>query len=88
VLKGKGVLPTHKVSQSKMIKVPLVGFVVSSKGSLQEEIDLSKVRTDDGFDPNTYKLLEKSSYDFSIPVLLGCVIEAKPHGINETQKNI
>jgi len=34
VLKGKGVLPTYKASQSKVVKAPLTGFVVSSKGSL------------------------------------------------------
>jgi len=44
---------------------------VSSKGSLQEEVDLLKVRTDDGFDPNAYKLLKKYGYDFNRPVLLG-----------------
>ena len=88
MLKDKGVLPTHKASQSKVTRAPLTGFVMSSKGSLQEEVDLPKVRTEDGFDPNAYKLLKKSDYDFNRPVPLGCVIEAKPYGINETQKKI
>jgi len=88
VLKGKGVLPAHKTSQSKVVKTPLAGFVVSSKGSLQEEADLLKVRTEDGFDPNAYKLLKKSGYDFHKPVPLGCPIEARPYGINGTQKMI
>ena len=35
-----------------------------------------------------YKLLKKSGYDFNRPIPLGCVIEAKPYGINETQKRI
>ena len=60
VLKGKGVLPAHKASQSKVDRSNLAGFVVSSKGSLQEEADLPKVRTEDGFDPNAHKLLRKS----------------------------
>jgi len=77
VLKGKGMIQTHKASQSKVVKAPLVGFVVSSKGSLQEEVDLLKVHTDDGFDTNAYKLLKKSNYDFHRPVPLGCFIEAK-----------
>jgi len=34
VLKGKGVLPTHKASQSKMVRALLAGFIMSSKGSL------------------------------------------------------
>jgi len=88
VLKGKGVLPTHKASQNKVVRAPLVGFVMSSKGSLQEEVDLPMVHTEDGFDPNAYKLLKKSGYDFNRPVSLGYVIEAKPYGINETQKRI
>jgi len=46
------------------------------------------VRIEDGFDPNAYKLLKKSSYDFNRPVPLRCVIETKPYGINETQKRI
>ena len=50
--------------------------------------DLLKVCTEDGFNPNTYKLLKKSGYDFNRPIPLGCVIEAKPYGINETQNRI
>ena len=71
-----------------MTRAPFAGFVMSSKGSLQEEVDLPKVGTEDGFDPNAYKLLKKSGYDFNRSVPLGCVIEAKPYGINETQKKI
>jgi len=37
VLKGKGVFPTQKASPSKVVRAPLTGFVVFSKGSLQEE---------------------------------------------------
>jgi len=88
VLKGKGVLPTHKASQSKVVRAPLASFIVSSKGSLQEEVDLQKVCTDDGSDPNVYKLLKKSGYDFNRPIPLGCVIKPKHYGINETQKKI
>jgi len=88
VLKGKGVLPTHKPNQSNVVRAPLTGFIVSSKGSHQEEVNLLNVCTDDGFDPNAYKLLKKSGYNFNKPVPLGYAIEAKPYGINETQKKI
>ena len=81
-------LPTHKAIQSRVTRSPLSGFIVSSKCSLQEESHLPKVRTHDGFDPNAYRLMKNSSYDFNKPVSLGHVIEAKPHGINETQKKI
>jgi len=50
--------------------------------------DLPKVCTNDGFDPTVYKLMKKSSYDFNKPVSWGHVVEAKPYGINETQKKI
>ena len=75
MLKDKGILPTHRASQSKVVRAPLVGFVMSSKGSLQEEVDLPKVRTKDGFYPNAYKLFKKSGYVFNRPVPLGCVIK-------------
>ena len=88
MLIGKGVLPTHKASQSKVVRALLAGFVMSSKGSLQGEVDLLKMRTDNGFDPNAYKLLKKSGNDFNRPVPLRCVIKAKRYGINETQKMI
>jgi len=40
ILGDKGVLTTHKASQSRVARAPLSGFVVSCKGSLQEESDL------------------------------------------------
>ena len=56
----------------------MVGFVMSSKGLLQEEVDLPKVSTEDGFDPNAYKLLKKSGYDFNGPVPLGVSLKLSP----------
>ena len=81
-------LPTHRASQSRIARAPLSGYIVSCKGSLPEDSELPKVRTDDRFDPNAYKLMKKSAYDFDKPVSLGHVIEAKPYDINETQKKI
>jgi len=77
-----------KPAKAKWLEPPLAGFVMSSKGSFQEEGDLPKVRTDAGFDPNEYKLMKKSGYDFNRLVPFGCVIEAKTYDINETQKKI
>ena len=81
-------LPTYNASKVRVARAPISGFTVSSKGSLQEESDLPKVRTDDGFNPNAYKLMKKSGYESDNPISLGHVIEAKPYGINETQKKI
>jgi len=88
VLKEKGVLLVHKANPSKLTKAPLLGFVASSKGSLQEESDLPKMRTSDRFDPNAYELMKKFGYEFSQPTSLGLVIEAKPYGLNNTQRVI
>ena len=50
VLKEKGVPPAHRANPSELTKVSLPGFVASSKGSLQEEGELSKMRISDGCD--------------------------------------
>ena len=63
--KKNGVLSVHKAQYSKLTKAPLPGFIVSSKGLLQEESDQPKVHTSDGYDLNTYTLMEKLDYDFS-----------------------
>jgi len=58
------------------------------KGLLQEERNLPTVHTSDGFDPDAYKLMEESRYDFSKPPSLGLVINAKPDGPNVAQKMV
>jgi len=45
---------------------------------------LSKVHTDDGFNPNAYKLMKTFDNDFKMLASLGRVVEAKCYGINET----
>ena len=67
-----------------MSRPPLSGFVVSSK----EGDDLSSARTREGFDPNAYKLMQRAGYEFQNPAALGKVVEAKPHGLTETQRKI
>ena len=57
--------PVRKANPSKLTKAPLPGFVASSKGSLEEESELPKMCTSDGFDPNAYKLMKRSGYNFS-----------------------
>jgi len=39
-------------------------------------------------DPNVYKLMKRSGYDFSKPPLLRRVIKARLYGLNDTQKMI
>ena len=71
-----------------MVVAPLPGFGASSKGLLQEEGDLPSTCTSDRFHLNAYKLRRRSGYDFSKPPLLGSIVEARPYGLNDTQKVI
>ena len=71
-----------------MTKAPLSGIVTSSKPLLQEESELRIAYTSDGFDPNIYKLMEKSEYDLSKPSSLGHVVETKLSGPSDMQKMI
>jgi len=63
---------------------PLFGFVISSK----EGDDLPSAQTREGFDPNAYKLMERAGYDFQNRAALRKVVQAKPHGLTETQRKI
>ena len=83
-LKRGVTVPTLKMWQAKVSWPPILGFVISSK----EDDGLPSVRTKEGFDPNAYKLMEKASYDFQNPAILGKVVEVKPHGLTETQRKI
>jgi len=83
-LKGNATVPAPKAGQSKVSRPPLAGFVVSSSGS----DNLPNAGTEEGFDKNAYKLMEKAGYDFQNLPTLGKVVEAKPHGLNETQRKI
>jgi len=44
-----------------MVITPLLGFVTSSRGLLQEEGGPTRVHTNDGFDSNAYKLMKNSA---------------------------
>ena len=71
-----------------MAATPLPHFVAFFKGLLQEKGRLPKARTSNRFAPNAYKVMKRSSYGFSKSPLLRSVIEARPYGINDTQKMI
>jgi len=76
----------HKACQNKIVAAPLSDFVASSRGLLQEEGGLPNVHTSDGFNPNAYKLMKRSGYEFSKAPLLGSIIKVRAHGLNDTQK--
>jgi len=62
-LKGSATILTLKAWQTKVSRPPLSRFFVSST----EGNNLSNAQTEEGFDPNLYKLMEKASYDFQNP---------------------
>jgi len=75
------------VNLSKLTKVSLLGFVASSKGSLQEEgSKLSKMRINDECDPTAHKLMKRSSHDFNQPISLGHVIKGKLYRLDSAQR--
>ena len=76
-LKSKTIFPLAKGKKNKIIKSPTV-----------EEPSGVKELNKEKFDPNAYKLLAKSGYDFENPTPMGKVIDAKPHGLNDTQKKL
>jgi len=65
---------------------PLPRFASYRKTLLVEEDDLPDELTKDGFDPNTYKLIAKASYDFHNPTMLGKVVEVETYDLNKTKK--
>jgi len=71
-----------------MATTSLPGFGAFSGGLIQEEGGLPKAHISDVFDLNAYKLMKRPGYDFSKPPLLGNVIDARPYGLNDTQKMI
>ena len=71
---------------SKMTKTLFPGVATSSKGLLREAGNLPVVHTSNGFDPNAYKLMEESGYDFSKSPSPGHVIDTKHYGPNDAQK--
>jgi len=80
-LKGSVTVSTLKMWQARP---PLFEFVVSSK----EGDDLPSAQTNEGIDPNAYKLMERVGYDFQNPATLGRIAEAKPCVLIETQRRI
>ncbi|KAF8378386.1 hypothetical protein HHK36_029725 [Tetracentron sinense] len=84
--------PVTKLISSTISKPPLKGFVRPSQGPEIEHGSLPTERTEEGFDPNAYKLLAKAGYDYKDPPLLGklsCETTGENvHGLNRTQQKL
>ncbi|KAF8400375.1 hypothetical protein HHK36_013673 [Tetracentron sinense] len=84
--------PVTKLISSTISKPPLKGFVKPSQGPEIEHGSLPTERTEEGFDPNAYKLLAKAGYDYKDPPPLGklsCETTGENvHGLNRTQQKL
>ncbi|KAK9756753.1 hypothetical protein RND81_01G118700 [Saponaria officinalis] len=78
----------HTLKQNATILLSTKNHHRKSKPSLQRFVAASEnegeASTKGRFDPNAYKLLSKSGYDFENPIPMGKVIEAAPYGLNQT----
>ncbi|KAM1104715.1 hypothetical protein ACFX13_013338 [Malus domestica] len=63
LLKTNAVLPLTQLSNAKVARLPQ-GFVKALPKGVEPSF-LPTKRTEEGFDPNTYKLMSKAGYDFA-----------------------
>lgn len=88
LLKETLTLPLTKLSGQTPTKQPLKGFVKPNQGKI-EHGPLPEKRTNEGFDPNAYKLLAKAGFDFGSPSKEDDqIISKKAHELNESQKKL
>ncbi|XP_074271002.1 uncharacterized protein LOC141594921 [Silene latifolia] len=84
-LKNNVIVPVARTNHSTTSKQPLPGFTTAS---MKKDHTGPEESTKGRFDPNAYKLMSKSGYDFKNPISLGQVIEVTPYGMNQTQKKL
>ncbi|KAM1724361.1 hypothetical protein PS2_022206 [Malus domestica] len=90
LLKTNAVLPLTQLSNAKVARLPQ-GFVKAlPKGA--EPSFLPTKRTEEGFDPNAYKLMSKAGYDFAFSSNPGKkvsnTVNNKERDLTETQKKL
>ncbi|XP_071933626.1 uncharacterized protein [Coffea arabica] len=83
-------VPLTKIEPVKIEKVSLQGFVRPKEEPAVEHYSLPTNRTQEGFDPNAYRLLAKAGYNPNEKNTLGKlpskVTGEKTHGLTPTQK--
>nr|XP_027068875.1 uncharacterized protein LOC113694208 [Coffea arabica] len=83
-------VPLTKIEPVKIEKVSLQGFVRPKEEPAVEHYSLPTNRTQEGFDPNAYRLLAKAGYNPNEKHVLGKlppeVTGEKTHGLTPTQK--
>jgi hypothetical protein len=83
-------LPVAKITKTTLSCQPLQGFTRPSQTPTIEHGSLPTKRTEDGFDPNAYRLMAKAGYNHKEPNRLGRLIpeasEEKDCDLTKTQK--
>nr|POF11015.1 hypothetical protein CFP56_13533 [Quercus suber] len=64
-------LPITKITKPRPSSQPLKGFIRPSQGPIVEHGTLPNKRTEEGFDPNVYRLIAKAGYNHGKPSGLG-----------------
>ncbi|KAM1037377.1 hypothetical protein ACFX2C_032188 [Malus domestica] len=90
LLKTNAVLPLTQLSNAKVARLPQ-GFVKALPKGVEPTF-LPTKRTEEGFDPNAYKLMSKAGYDFASSSNPGKkvsnTVNNKERDLTETQKKL
>ncbi|KAM2197355.1 hypothetical protein ACFX1Q_000767 [Malus domestica] len=90
LLKTNAVLPLTQLGDAKIARLPQ-GFIKTLPKGVKPSFLLTK-RTEEGFDPNAYKLMSKAGYDFAFSSnpekKVSNTVNNKEHNLTKTQKKL
>ena len=90
LLKTNVVLPLTQLGDAKVARLPQ-GFIKALPKGVKPSFHPTK-STEEGFDPNTYKLMSKAGYDFASSLNPGKkvsnIVNDKEHDLTEIQKKL
>ncbi|KAM2175225.1 hypothetical protein PS1_034879 [Malus domestica] len=90
LLKTNAVLPLTQLSDAKVTRLPQ-GFIKALPNGVEPSF-LPTKKTEEGFDPNVYKLMSKAGYDFASSSNPGKkvsnTVNDKERDLTETQKKL
>ncbi|KAB2615234.1 hypothetical protein D8674_021822 [Pyrus ussuriensis x Pyrus communis] len=83
LLKTNAVLPLTQLGGAKVARLPQ-GFIKALPKKVESSF-LPTKRTEEGFDPNAYKLMSKAGYDFASSVVAGKKVS---NTVNDEERNL
>ncbi|KAM1611127.1 hypothetical protein ACFXTN_021456 [Malus domestica] len=90
LLKTNAVLPLTQLNGAKVARLPQ-GFIKALPKGMEPSF-LPTKRTEEGFDPNAYKLMLKAGYDFAsssnLRKKVSNTVNDKEHNLTKTQKKL